>query len=122
MSLARRLSAAFAAALLLFSTQADVYASSHCAHHAAAAETPAQDEHAGHAGHGAPADKPDHSGACTCLGMCAASAPVAVPQTTSVAAFQLSFQILPAGRASVTVLPASTRYLIPFSTAPPHVS
>jgi hypothetical protein len=125
MTLTRRLSAALAAVLLIFSTQADVYASSHCAHHAGHTSAPAEpvpDEHAGHGGHPSPADDGGHQGACTCLGMCASSAPVSAPAAAPAAGFHHAFDVVRQTPATPFVLPALARYLIPFSTAPPHVS
>lgn len=120
----RRLSAAFAAALLLFSTQADVYASSHCAHHAAQAPAPEEPAGHGHHGdHGAPAEQEQHSGVCTCLGVCASSSVVAIQTAPApVLSFAPSSNVVPFSATPEAALPGFNHHLIPFATAPPFFS
>ena len=128
----RRLPALLAAALLLFSTQADLFAASHCDHHAVPAAAPAapieSGDHSHHSGHDAPQEESEHSGsehsgACTCLGMCAAS-PVAATISTSTQVAELQSSCdddLPA-TVSTTELPGFDHSIIPFATAPPSIS
>ena len=123
MSRLRRLSAALAAALLLFSTQADVYASSHCAHHSAQVPVPAETGHGHHDDHDSQSKDAEHSGACTCLGMCASSSVVAFDsQPVTAASFVLSYDVVIQIPTSNVVLPGFNHHLIPFATAPPVVS
>jgi hypothetical protein len=121
----RRLSASFAVFLLFFSTHADVYASSHCAHHAAVA--PAGETHDHHAKHGGQAESPadsetDSSDLCSCLGTCASTTALVAPAAKPVVLLPPVYDDAATGDAHAHVLPASPRHLIPFSTAPPFVS
>jgi hypothetical protein len=120
MSRLHRLSAAFAVVLLLFSTQADVYASSHCAHHAAQAPKPAESGHHGHHADPGQPDRTEHA-ACTCLGMCAGSAAVSLdpagPTLTTP-----HFDVVSRISFSEVRLHGFNHRLIPFSTAPPLFS
>ena len=123
MSRLRRLSAALAAAVLLFSTQADVYASSHCAHHAAQAPAPAGGGHEHHGDQDTQSGQTDHSGACTCLGMCASSSVVVFDCAPAAAAsFDATRDVVTRITTSDAVLPGFDHHLIPFATAPPVVS
>jgi hypothetical protein len=120
MSPLRRLSAALAAVLLLFSTQADIYASAHCKHHAA--QVPAAAEKGQHNHHADPDQPESEHSACTCLGMCAGSsvAPVDVGHAVAAAAlFDDEVSHIPATEAA---LPGFDHRLIPFATAPPLAS
>ncbi|MGQ0562569.1 MAG: hypothetical protein ACT443_11930 [Gemmatimonadota bacterium] len=119
MKLARRLFAGLTAALMLFCTQADVYASAHCEHHSLPAPS-AQHEHGAH--HGAPAEPDGHTGVCTCLGICATSSPAAAPDADAVIQLSEARAIRPLMPAASVLLPKFTPYIIPFSTAPPSVS
>lgn len=117
----RRISAALAAVLLLFSTQADIYASSHCAHHAAATAVPAASGHGHHGAPDAPAEPADHA-VCTCLGMCATTVITGVPSARIAASLVQTVHPIDHARPADDVRPVAVRHLIPFATAPPAVS
>jgi hypothetical protein len=121
MSRLHRLSAAFAVVLLLFSTQADVYASSHCAHHAAQAPKPAETGHHGHHADPGQPDRTEHA-ACTCLRMCAGSAAVSLDPTAPAVTTPDVDDVVSRISFSAARLPGFNHRLIPFSTAPPFFS
>ena len=89
----------------------------HCPMHDAPAAGAPSAEHAGHAGHG---EAPTHRGhACTCIGACSASSPVAAPAAVSVPAPR----VVEVGRPAIspaTDAPATRRArVLPFANGPP---
>ena len=121
MSRLRRLSAALAAVLLLFSTQADVYSSSHCEHHAAPAPTPAENGHHGHHADPEQSEQTEHA-ACTCLGMCAGASVASIGSGVAAARTPALDDVVSDISATEVALPGFNHRLIPFATAPPFIS